>query len=113
MCEQLSKVKDANVDSERKASEKDLEVTRLAEELRTRKFTVQRLETSAEEKLSYIRQLEKETAALKKDVDGRNDKMQGLSIECDRIQQECHRFHSQHLDRWKKLERKARAIDQI
>ena len=102
-CAQLSRVKDAKADAESKACQKDLEITRLGEELRIRKFTVQRLEASAEEKLSYIRQLEKEKAALKKDADGRNEKMQSLSIECDRIQQECHRFHSQHLDRSKKV----------
>ena len=98
MIYQLCTVKEAKIDAERKACSKDLEVTRLGEELRTRRFTLQRLEACAEEKLSYIRQLEKETTALKKEIEGRNDKIRSLSTECDRIQQECHRFHSQHLE---------------
>ena len=61
------------------------------------RFTVQRLEASAEEKSSYIQQLEKETQALKKDLDIRTEKIQSLSTECDRIQGQCHRFHSHQL----------------
>jgi len=102
--EELTSVKEARLEAERKTCAKDLELTRLSEELRTRKFTLQRLEASAEEKMSYIRQLEKETVSLKRDVENRNDKIQNLSAECDRIQGECHRFHSQKLDSQKELE---------
>ena len=111
--EELANVKDARLEAERKGCAKDLELTRLGEELRTRKFTLQRLEASAEEKLSYIRRLEKETASLKKDVEARNDKIQNLSVECDRIQGECHRFHSQNLDGQKELEKLQEEIEAL
>lgn len=102
--EELTSVKEARLEAERKTCAKDLELTRLGEELRTRKFTLQRLEASSEEKLNYIRQLEKEAVSLKRDVENRNDKIHNLSAECDRIQGECHRFHCQKLDSQKELE---------
>ena len=113
MHEEMTKMKATKLEVDRRVGAKELEITRLGEELRTRRFTLSRMEAGMQEKVKLIEQLEKEITALQQDLESRNGKIQSLSGECDRMQTESQHLHSQLLDSQKRIEALLEHVDAL